>query len=810
MRIGLAFRLALRGLKGDRVTSVAAIGILALGLAAPTTFFSILWGGGLRPLPVPDGDRVVRVDIRQPSRGGAAIALEPGDLEALQEAGSLSGLGAFSERSVTVSTPGVGATRVSLADMTAEVFTLLRVGPLMGRVPSAVEAETGFVMGYDLWTEAFESDPDILGTAITVSGEPRTVSAVMPEGFQFPFKHSAWIVLPTAKAVGTLEVVGRLADDATNAVATVQLDGIWRRRDVVRKSEVSGGVVSARPFTAGRGEGGEAIAFGGLVLVGLSLLLIACVNAANLLLVRAADRIRGLGVQAALGATRLQISGQLLMEAFLLAAAGGVLGLGLASIMTDYVQTTMGARNFGYYWMRVAIDGPVLIFTGALVLGTAVVAGMVPVVRVWKTDVQQVLKGGRASSTFEGFGGWGRYLVVGQLALSCGALVAAGLTGQAMRVASTFGDGLPSREVLVGSIALDGADYQTVEARAAAIEGLVRAANGVPGARSAAVASGAPGYFEPWTRMEAQGVVYDRPEDRPLTAVDAVTQGFFEAMDLAVMQGRGFTDADRFGAAPVALVSESLARRLSGAVAGDSGEDRNGGELGRVGDVLGMAVRVPLLGSEWATVVGIVDDAELGGGPRARGDALYLSAYQIDMKAAMILLRTVGEPTDAAGDLRRAVASVDPQLAVSGLTSLADGHRFITQAQSTLSSLAVTGGLAGLLVAAVGLFGLLSFRVRQRMRELGVRMALGADGQKLGRELIVFSLRQLVPAIVVGLAGAWIVAPALGPLLLGGDPRSGMTYVAVATLFLATGILATLVPALRAATADPMEALRSE
>jgi putative ABC transport system permease protein len=799
MQVGTAFRLAIRGLRSDRTTSLAAIGILALGLAAPSTFFSILWGGGFRPLPVPEGDRIVRVEILQPTQGGQSISVTSSDLLALQQAGSLSQLGAFGQRTPTLMTREVGATKVALADMTPEVFALLQVEPLMGRIPSPTETDLGFVMGYDLWIDAFEANPDILGMPVRVAGEARVVSAVMPAGFQFPFKHSAWTVISGSdltRGSGPLEIVGRLAEGASPETATIQLDGVWRQRDEVRGAETSGGVVRARPFTFGRGEGGEAIAFGGLVLVGLCLLLIACVNAANLLLVRAADRINVLAVQAALGATRLQISAQLLMEALLLSAIGGVLGLGLASVMVDYVQTTMGAQNFGYYWMRMAIDGPVLIFTGFLVFGTAIVAGMLPVVKVMRADVHQVLKGGRASAAFEGFGGWGRYLVVGQLALSCGALLAAGLTGQAMRIASAFGEGLPSDEVLIGAVTLDGAGYESDEARAVAVARLAEVANALPGVRAAAAALGAPGFRVPWARMEVGGTVYDRPEDRPVVWANAVTPKYFSAFDLAVVRGRGFTEADRLGAAPVAVVSESLASRLRL-------------EGGQSSDILGMTLRVPSNGAEWATVVGVVEDAALGGPSHLQG-VMYLSAFQVDMASSMLVLRTDGTPTAVAGDLRRAVASVDPELALSGLRTLADGHRFMTQAQSTLSSLAVTGGLAGLLVAAVGLFGLLSFRVRQRMRDLGVRMALGADGKKLGVEIMEFALRQLVPAVFLGLGGAWVVAPSLGPLLLGANPRSGMTYAVVATVFVATGLLATIVPALRAAAVDPIEALRSE
>ena len=199
MKFGLAFRMAFRGLKSDRVTSLAAIGILALGLAAPATFFSLLWGGGFRPLPVPEGERVVRVEVRQPSQGGQPSPILPDDIEALQGAGTLSQLGAFGLRQATVSTQDVGAMRLSVSDMTHEVFGLLRVEPLMGRIPSGLDTETGFVLGFDVWAEAFESDPEILGRPIVVAGEARTVSAVMPEGFQFPFGESAWTVLSTSQ-----------------------------------------------------------------------------------------------------------------------------------------------------------------------------------------------------------------------------------------------------------------------------------------------------------------------------------------------------------------------------------------------------------------------------------------------------------------------------------------------------------------------------------------------------------------------------------------------------------------------------------
>lgn len=793
MKLGLALRMALRGLGSDRTTSLAAIGIFALGLAAPATFFSILWGGGFRPLPVPEGEQIVRIDVRQPSREGRRLPVGQSDLDAFGDAGALSSVGVFATHTVTLSSRDIGPRRLSAADMTAEVFEILRVEPLMGRLPTESDAETGFVIGYDLWASAFESDADVLGEVVTVGDELRTISAVMPEGFRFPFQQLAWRVLPANRASEGEEVVGRLSTGSSPRTAAVQLDVIWRRADQLRDPGERGGVVRVNAFTRGRGEVGEVVAFGGLVLVGLCLLLIACVNAANLLLVRAADRIQVLAVQAALGASRLQVSAQLLFESLLLCLVGGAVGLGLASLMVDYVQSTMSPANFGYYWMRIAIDGPVVVFTAVLVLGTGVVAGMLPVFRVLQTDVHQVLKGQRASGAFGGFGGWGRYLVVGQLSLSCGALVAAGLAGQAMRAASEFGRELPSDEILMGMFTLDGSGYEEPDARSETIERLAEASGRVQGTRGAALALGAPGYREPWGPLELAGVTYDRPRDRQRIITNAVTPGYFALFDLDVLQGRGFVAADRRGATPVGVISQSLALALA-----------------ERGDPIGMALRVPIVDSAWVNVVGVVADMALGIGPLVPTAALYLSAHQVDMVDGMILLRAGDDPVASAPGLRRAVAAVDSRLALSSVQSLAEGHRFMTQAQSTLSSLAVSGGLAGLLVAGVGLFGLLSFRVRQRLTELGVRMALGADGWRLGREILTFALRQLAPAVGVGLGLAWLVAPALGPLLLGGDPRSPLTYAAVAAIFLLTGMLAALTPALRAAAVDPIQALRSE
>lgn len=793
----LALRLALAGLRKDRSTSLAATGILALGLAAPATFFSLLWGGGFRPLPVPEGERVMRVEVLQARGGGRAVPVTFQDVALLEGVPGVEELGAFEPAGLALATPEMGTVPASGALMTPATFRLLRVAPALGRIPEGSEVRDALVLGHDLWMRHFDADPGILGRVVEVDGTPRTVVAVMPQGFQFPFRQAAWILTDlgatSAATPGSSQVepVLRVAADADPELLAGRLTTLWQGEDALRPVEEREAVVRVRPFTHGRGESGEGWAFMGLVLVGLCLLLIACVNAANLLLVRALQRIRVLGVQSALGATRPQLAAQLFLEALILAVAGGAVGLVLAHFMVTWVQEVMGPENFGYYWMRMAIDGPVVLFTGILVLGTALAAGTLPVVRVLRADLQRVLKAGGEPAFHGPFRGWswGRVFVTGQLALSCFALVAAGLTAGAMRTAGRFGAGLPGDEVLVASFGLEASAFPDPGARRDALPALEASLAGIPGARVGALALGAPGYFEPTSPVEVAGV--EGPGERAF--VNAVTPDFFPALDLELMQGRLLRAGDAEGSAPVAVVTESLARRIAPGA-----------------DPLGMALRLPALDSaRFYQVVGVVADPELNGGPRVRSDGVYLPWAQAGGGEGMILVRGTVTPA-LAREVRSAFAPWGGGVVLGELRTLEDGYRFMTRAQSTLSFLAVAGGLAGLLVAGAGLYALLAFRVRRARREMGIRLAVGADGRRLARSVVASALGQLLPAMAVGLVLAWLAAPLLGLILLGGDPRSPAAYTAVAAVFLLTGLAASLAPALRASRLQPAEVLGEE
>ncbi|MCG6957665.1 MAG: ABC transporter permease [Gemmatimonadetes bacterium] len=790
-RPGLALSLAFRGLRRDPGASLLAVGILTLGLAAPTVFFSMLVGA-TRPLPVPRGDRVVRVDVVQPSGDGRELPVKVSDLAVLKGTAGLQGLGGFTEFQATLVDRDRAGVRLSAAGLTPEVLPLLGVAPALGRMPGPQDAGDALLLGHDVFEEIYDGDPGVVGRTVSLNGAPRTVVGIMPEGFGFPFKQDAWTILDEAPGDGTqIELVGRLADGADPGAPAAELGARWSAGDLDRPAAERGGVVQVRAYTGSRGERGEAIAFVGLVLVALCLLVIACANVANLLLVRATERVRFLGVQAALGAGRLQLGAQVVFEAMLVAVGGGAFGLLVAWWSVGVLQRTLGPEHFGYYWMRLAVDWPVVAFTSALVVGTAVLSGVLPVVRVLRVDVVRVLKEDGAGAAVVGGGLWSRVFVTGQLALSCGALVAAGLTTRALAESRDFGRGVPGHELLVASVEAHRPDGATVPGLVTDLrEELAR----LPGARAAAVAIGAPGYLEPYSPMELAGVTYPRSRDRPGTLWNAVSPGFFDVFGLALRSGRVLEDGDVRGAPKVALVSESWVRRYSPSES----------PLGR---------RIRLIQDDsaaWLTVVGVVADVDLGGGRLAREDRVYVPLAQADPARLMLLVRTPGEPTALTSDLRRMVAQVDPSLAVWDVRTLADAYAYLIRVPRALGTITLSGGLAGLLVAAVGLYGLLAFAVRQRRRELGVRLALGADAVRLFRDVLGLALRQILPGAAIGLTLAWVASPVLRALLLGGDPRSLSTYAMVAGAFLGSGLLAAMIPAVRAARVDPARTLRGE
>ncbi len=784
----LAFRLALRGLGRDIPTSLAVMGILALGITAPAVFFSLLWGGGMRPLPVPAGDRIVRIEIVHPRSGGP---LRPtiGDLDLLEATAALEGIGGFDSRNITLRAEGWGTVRLFGAALTPNTLDLLRIRPAVGRVPGP--GENGVLLGWDVWHEMFDGDPSLLGANAYLDGIPATIAGVMPEGFGFPLSHSAWIFHAPEERETPLSLFGRLAAGYDKEAAGVELTARWQRGDATREAEVGGGVAIVKGYTEDRGESGEAFLFLGLVVVGIALLIIAAVNAANLLLVRAVERLDVLAVQAALGAGRAQMALQLFAEALLLSFAGGAIGLALIHLVVDQIQRSANS-NFGYYWMRMEVELPVALFTLLLVLGTGVLAGFLPVRRVLRTDLHSVLKRGAAGvAAREGW--FGRLLTSGQLALSCAALAAAGLASEAIGSAGDFGRDLPAEEVALTAIEFPAVLFGSEEERVRIRGELIRKLEGEPGLGRVAVGQASPGFREPSSPMELPGL--SLPEStRHFTLTNAVTPGWFDLYDIELVRGRLLTSADAAETARVAVVNGAWVERWAG------GKDPIGLRVG-----LGSTD-----GAEEFRIVGVVGTLPMGLWAAGADARVYTPLAQAPAGPVQIQIRNPGDPLRRIPELRRIVAEIHPDLAITSVMTLRQGHEFMTRAQRVLSTLAAGGGYAALLVAAVGLYALLAFKVRRRRRELGVRLAMGADGRRLGVAVLREAGRQVAPAMIVGLGMAWLAAPALSAILLENDARAPSTFGAVAVLFLGVTLLSALRPALTASRVRPADVLREE
>ncbi len=799
VRPRLALHLAARGLRHDPATAFTAVLILTLGVAAPTVFFSILWGVGYRSLPVPEGHRVVRLEVNQPSGAGRLARVTAADADLLRSLPELASVGTYTTAQVGIGGSTGPARQFALADLDPEAFELLRVEPVAGRIAGTDEGPT-WLAGAEAWAALNETLGLELGETVRIDGVDHVTTGTMPATFGFPTNHFGWRVVEP-RPDDEVAIVARLATGVSEAEATRAAVRVWARADAGRPADARQANVRLVGFTKERGEGGEVLLFAGLVVVGLALLLIAIANASNLLLVRAVDRSRSLAIQGALGASRGQLTLQTLLESLLLAAVGGVGGFMLAGVGARYVEDALGPRNFGYHWITVGMTAEVAAFTVLLVIGTAVLAGTLPVARLWRSDLRRLTGGPGGSGS--GTGRVGGLLVSVQLGLSCAALVGAGLMVQTTRDARAFGRSLPSDEVLLVNASLeatDAASLARLRERIGAVEtGIVESGpvesgsvesgsveSGSVESATVELATGAPGYFERVTPVRLPG------GDEPTPHLsNTVGPRFFEIFDVELLRGRGFGPADRSDGAPVAVVNRAwVARHLPGL------------------DPLGVTLTAPdLFGDAPVTIVGIVDDVPLAVGPRARLDRVYFAFDQVRPAEALLLVRS----DDLGGSVAALRAAVGDDLATLGVPiTLADGLRFMTRVQETFGWLIVIGGVSGFVVATVGLYGLLAFRIRQRRREFGIRLALGANRRALARSVLAVALRQIVPAIVVGGAVAWVLAPVLGILTLGQDPRAPGTYLVVGGVFLATAVAAAALPARQAARIDPVQTLRAE
>ncbi|MEX2282813.1 MAG: ABC transporter permease [Gemmatimonadota bacterium] len=791
-------------IKSPALTVVAVLALTA-GIGLTTTMFSIVYGALFRGLPFEEPKQIIHLERSNLQEGQNSLEVPIHDLLdwRLQQR-SFEGLAGFYTGTVNVS--GVErAERYDGAFMSANTFSLLRVRPVLGRVFREGEdhpsAEAVLLIGYDLWQTRFDGDPNVIGKTIRANGEPMSVIGVLPEDFRFPFQQQIWLPLridPLKLKRGegrSLEVMGRLRDGVTLDQAAIEMAAIGQRLEQAYPESNQNIRPVLQPFTDEYiGAEPRTMLFTMLGAV-FFVLLIACTNVANLLLGRAILRSKEVGIRAALGASRWRLVTQFLTEALVISFAGAVLGTGVAYVGIRLFNDSIAASQ-PPSWIVIQLDSVALLFVLVLTLITSAFAGTIPALQASRSQLTDVLKDeSRGSSSFR-LGRISRALVVFEIALSCGLLVAAGLTIKSVVKLRTVNLGFDSNNLFTSRIGLDEARYPANEQVVRFFDELQPRLAALPGAQSVTLASSLPGLGEGSWTFAVEGQTYERGNDYPVAARTAIGDNYFATLGVQLLEGRSFTAQDRAGALPVALVNQSFARRFFPEV----------GAIGR---------RVRLGDSKstnpWLTIVGLVPDAMPGElGEEDQREAMYVPFAQNPQRFVSVIARTRGEPLGITSAVRETVAGVDKDMPIYFVNTLREAIAVETWFYRVFGVLFMIFGFVALLLAAIGLYAVMAFSVSQRTREVGIRMAIGAQTRDVLRMILKQGLIQVSIGIGIGLVIAFFAAKGLALILFDVQPNDVTVFGAIVLVLTATAFLACLIPARRATLVHPLEALRYE
>lgn len=800
------FRHGIRMLLSSPGVSAIAIVALALGIGVTTTMYSIVYGAMLKGLPFEGGDRLYAISRADLTQENSTMSVPVHDyLDFRDQQSTFAKMGAYYTGTVNVSGEE-GPVRYEGAFITASLFDVIAATPASGRgfLPGedTPEAEPVVLLSDHVWRDRFNRDPSVVGQTLRANGEQMTIVGIMPEGFQFPMEQDIWLTyrqdpMQLPRGQGTwLDVIGLLGEDATIDEAQAEFTTLARQLALEYPDLNENMGVDIRGFQE-RVVGDDAVAMLWTMLGAVFfVMLIACANVANLLLSRAFDRNKEVAIRTALGAGRGRVIGQILVETSVLALIGALIGIALAGVGIGMFNNALADIDTPY-WMDFSLNANVLGFVVGLTVLATLVAGTLPAVQVTGGALNQVLTDESRGSSSLKMGRLSRTLVVFQVALSCGLLVAAGLMIRSVVNLGNTDYGFDQDTIMTARVGLFESEYPQVDDRRRFYEELHRRLQERSGVISAALVQQLPVKWSNGTRISIEGNSYGEDGERPFTRTTSITPRYFETFGVELLQGRDFTVMDTSDNQAVAIVNRSFAEQHF--------PDRN---------PLGQRISVGEPGTpaadEWMTIVGVAPDLYMSGPLNEQPAGFYVPLAQDDQRFMSIAIRTRGNPVELTSGIREDVMSVDAEMPIYWTFTMAKVIRDETWFYWVFGTLfAVFGGVA-LLLASVGLYGVMSFGVRRRTGEVGIRMALGAEAGRVLRLVIRQGLVQLGTGLALGMVLAFALAGLMESMLVNVEPTDPATFGLIVATLLLTGLTASAIPALRASRIDPMIALRKQ
>jgi len=796
-------RYGFRVLRNRPGFTIVAVLTLALGIGANTAIFSVVNGVLLRPLPYADPDSLVMVwQDHTRIEGPIDEWASPDNFFDWRDNNDVfSGvivLGGFGPTLTGDDDPEM----LSGARVSHNAFEVMGVEPVAGRgfLPGDDTATSApvVVLGYELWQRRFDGDEAVVGTTLTLDGAPATVVGVMPPDFAFPIVAGRDIFAPSrldasnscGRGCVTLRVIARLEDGVLLETAQANMDTIAAGLEAEYPGANSGVGVFLEPLherIIGPFRAGLWMLLGAVGFV----LLIACANVANLMLARATGRRREVAIRVAIGAGQRRIFRQMLTESLLLAFAGGGLGLLVALWGVDLLGSLVpdGMARFD----QIGLDPTALLFTLLVAVATGVTFGIIPALKASKPQLNESLKEGGAAGAGQGGLRLRALLVVAEVALAVTLLIGGGLLVRSFVSLINVDPGFDADNLLTQQLFLPRASYGEPAQIISFVDELVERAESLPGVTGAGVISTLPlsgnnsdaGFLIEGTPRPQEG------ERSPVAWYRPVTTGYFSTMKMRLVGGRLFTRADQREAPLVAVINEAAARRYWG----------NDDPIG---------TRITFGGDEWREVIGVVADTKHFGLDEAERPATYLPYAQMPQRFMSLVMRTSGDPMLLARSVQAEVWEIDPTLAVAGAATMNDViAETVAVPRLVMAVLAVFAGSA-MLLAAIGIYGVMSYHVGQRTREIGVRIALGADSGSVLRLVVGRGMALMGAGLGVGLVLALVLSRFLESLLFEVSARDPLTFVLVPVVLAAVALLACYLPALRASRVDPIVALRYE